>query len=288
MTKCKLPIKDLLQLYSSGLSCQNIVDKYDTGVSRFTISHLIEKSGLIKRDAHSRCRKYTLNETFFENIDTEEKSYWLGFLYADGCVSKSRTSEQKVQLKIVDKEHLYKFHADLNSTYPIREHYNLRHGKKYPYWYLNMTSTKMVNDLISKGCSYRKTHTLVFPDFISKELISHFMRGYFDGDGCVSTFLINNKRRLQTKTITSGICGTENFCIGFKRSLPFTDNNLVNIHPKKNIMSFTMYAKESLKFYKFIYKNATIFLERKKQKFDNFILERGSETIISHPKGMKV
>jgi hypothetical protein len=31
-------------------------------------------------------QKYKINEDFFQEIDTEEKAYWLGFLYADGYI----------------------------------------------------------------------------------------------------------------------------------------------------------------------------------------------------------
>ena len=34
-------------------------------------------------------RKHFFNENYFENIDTEEKYYWLGVVSADGCIVKS-------------------------------------------------------------------------------------------------------------------------------------------------------------------------------------------------------
>lgn len=46
----------------------------------------------------------------FENIDTEEKAYWLGFLYADGCVG---SKESKVELSLAEKDlrHMEKFRS---------------------------------------------------------------------------------------------------------------------------------------------------------------------------------
>lgn len=39
--------------------------------------------------------------TYFENIDTEEKAYWLGFLYADGYVN---ANEDKIELCLAEKD----------------------------------------------------------------------------------------------------------------------------------------------------------------------------------------
>ena len=34
-------------------------------------------------------QKYSLNDDYFSVIDNEHKAYWLGFLYADGSLSKT-------------------------------------------------------------------------------------------------------------------------------------------------------------------------------------------------------
>ena len=53
-------------------------------------------------------RKYNCNYDYFKEIDTEDKSYWLGFLYADGSIHKTKHTMDLV-LSINDKEHLYSF-----------------------------------------------------------------------------------------------------------------------------------------------------------------------------------
>ena len=64
-------------------------------------------------------RKYNCNYDYFKEIDTEDKSYWLGFLYADGSIHKTKHTIDLV-LSINEKEHLYKFNNYLESTYPIK------------------------------------------------------------------------------------------------------------------------------------------------------------------------
>nr|DAG90196.1 MAG TPA: endonuclease [Crassvirales sp.] len=59
--------------------------------------------------------KSEFNRDFFSVIDTEEKAYWLGFLYADGFISASgNTVGLSISLKDID--HLKKYNNALNYT----------------------------------------------------------------------------------------------------------------------------------------------------------------------------
>ena len=52
---------------------------------------------------------YKYNENFFEKIDSPRKAYWLGFLYADGCILDQRKSKiLEITLSKNDKNHLQK------------------------------------------------------------------------------------------------------------------------------------------------------------------------------------
>jgi hypothetical protein len=80
-------------------------------------------------------RKYSLNEDFFETIDSEAKAYWLDFLAADGHIS-----DKAIILKLHnrDKTHVEKFRDALNSNAPITE------AKDVPASYINLCSKKLV------------------------------------------------------------------------------------------------------------------------------------------------
>ena len=77
----------IIEEYLNNKSLRKIEEEY--GVSRNTISKFLEKNN-IKTTTGNHYRKYFHQEDFFENINTEEKAYWLGFMFADGYISEKR------------------------------------------------------------------------------------------------------------------------------------------------------------------------------------------------------
>ena len=77
-----------------------------TNLSISTIMNVLKRNGMKNKTS----KVYSYDESYFKNIDTEEKAYWLGFLYADGYVRKrQRNSEMRLKLGIKDLDHLEKF-----------------------------------------------------------------------------------------------------------------------------------------------------------------------------------
>lgn len=145
------------------------------GISKPTLMRVIKKHDLIIKSS----KIYHFDEDYFENIDTEEKSYWLGFFYADGYVRDRKThSESRLKLGIKDLEHLEKFKKTLKADNDIQIKEKLA--------ILALNTRKFTKHLIDKGCHQRKTFTIKFPYFLNEHLIRHFIRGYFDGDGCIN------------------------------------------------------------------------------------------------------
>ena len=200
------------------------------------------------------------NIKIFENIDTEEKAYWLGFLYADGYVKENEKIE--LGLKESDLDHIKKFKNFLGSNHPIEYR---KDTKSYRF---SIYSKKIAQDLTKLGCHQAKSLTLNFPteEQVPKHLLHHFLRGYFDGDGCITSS--NGNYRIS-------LLGTQNF-------LHIAKNILKNIHIKNikqctrnKAYEFNIYGRNNCyNFYKEIYKNATIFLDRKHDKFKYMILEK--------------
>jgi hypothetical protein len=148
-------------------------------------------------------RTYHCNEDYFASIDTERKAYWFGFLMADGYNSGN---EVVVNLKRTDDNHLLKFLQDIQGDHSIsygidRQKYkgNILVRKKAS---VRISSMKMCADLHKLGCVRAKSLILKFPDFLPADLLPHFLRGYFDGDGCVD-FMGRNKH-LHRITFYSG------------------------------------------------------------------------------------
>lgn len=214
-------------------------------------------------------RKYTFNENYFENIDTEEKAYWLGFLYADGYVNANKTSVE-LSLKEKDKNHLYKFIKCLNGTMSPTKTSRTIGGKEYIGYRVTLNSKKLKNDLIKLGCYENKTNILNFPyDKIDNSLYIPFIRGYIDGDGSVTT---SNKG----KQLRIDVIGTCNMLDGIVKSLNVKKNSYaINNKRTKNINYDILTTQWSGKYANYIaekiYLNSNIHLDRKYEKAMQFI-----------------
>jgi uncharacterized protein (DUF433 family) len=103
-----LPDDEIVRLYLSGISAQKIADQYS--VSRWVIDDRLEKHAIMPHKQGSLLRKCKgLNEHYFDLIDTEEKAYFLGLLYADGCNHRGRKKKIDIALQERDKCLLEKF-----------------------------------------------------------------------------------------------------------------------------------------------------------------------------------
>lgn len=105
MRKIILPqvqMDSILTLYKSGLGETKI--RNQNGVSIRHIRRTLKENGVKSIGT----KRYDVDETFFEMIDTEEKSYWLGFLFADGYVRirNEKYGELKLKLQTKDKLHI--------------------------------------------------------------------------------------------------------------------------------------------------------------------------------------
>ena len=237
------------------------------------VCSLLKRNGYKSKSPSELKRKYPIQEDFFDKIDTEEKAYVLGLLYADGYNNTDRNSVS-LGLKETDKEVLDKITALIQPTKPLQ--------------YINMSSQRnkegfensqnqcrlMINNkhisqrLVELGCVKAKTHTLTFPteEQVPSCLIRHFVRGYFDGDGSVS----GDKQKQFC------FVGTMDFLLPLQqiliKELNFSKTKLDRRHKDRdnNIRSLRYCGvNQCITFRDWLYKDATIYLERKKKIFDS-------------------
>jgi transposase len=256
----------VIEFYKSGLSYRQISNKMNISFS--TVGKILHDCNIDTRPQHckghskgtTRNRKYFFDLNFFEKIDTEEKAYWLGFLMADGYVAYKGVISLALQEK--DFNHIELFKKSINC-----ENIPIIYNKKTKSYRINISSIKMAEDLIKLGCIQKKSLILKFPNYnkIPKQLIHHFMRGYFDGDGCIYI----------GKSPCFSVLGTPEFLNVYERILL---DNIIELKKTKRIhrnnwnkqtekISYSGINKVS-KIYSFLYNNATIYLYRKKEKFD--------------------
>jgi intein/homing endonuclease len=199
-----------------------------------------------------------LNENFFEVIDTQEKAYWLGFIAADGCVYYDGNSRHlSINQSIKDKDHLEKLRKTIGYEKELYHHIGgIAHTEMVR---LRIASKKLYYDLISHGVVPRKTFILKSPINISDEMIRHWIRGYFDGDGC-----INIRQDGRNERVT--ILGTEDVMMFIDSQFDFGGI----IKPRKNIYLYHLNKRKHIdNFRDFIYSDSVVALERKQEKFFN-------------------
>lgn len=213
---------------------------------------------------------YSYNKDFFEKIDTEEKAYWLGFLYADGNVSSDSSSRKnnRISLKLSkkDKEHLKKFKRDINSNHPIKEQTTILNNKEFETVHIRICGDKLKQDLIRLGCTPNKTFTTKFPthEQVPIEHKPHFVRGYFDGDGWITS----NNYREGVEQYQIGFVGSDDFVLEMADYLGITTLYRDKNHSEGILKAYSGGNLKTMKILDSMYEGSTVYLERKKEKYE--------------------
>lgn len=113
----------------------------------------------------------------------------MGFIYADGYITFKRKHSNRslgIALNIQDVEHLQKLNKCLDSNVSIKTYIETSgFAKGSKYCRVLYTGKETTDDLIKCGVYEQKTNILTYPKNIPYNLVKHFIRGYFDGDGSV-------------------------------------------------------------------------------------------------------
>lgn len=201
--------------------------------------------------------KKCCNSNYFEEINTKEKAYWLGFFSADGYVNQSTRT---IEFCLKDKEAIVLFKKALKSQHKI----SCKDGK---YYRVSIKDKKMSEDLLSLNLDNNKTYNYSIPiDKIPQKLISHFLRGYFDGDAYIGINRLNKPVISVVEAAKDVMFDIKNI---IKKELDIDFNVKYN---KRNLYVFSITGKKAEKILEYIYKdsNKKIRLERKYKKFKEF------------------
>ena len=145
-----------------------------------------------------------------------------------------------------------------------------KHGQRNIHS-INLVSKKIVSDLENLGIFPTKTKSVEFAK-IPEHLVRHYMRGVFDGDGCIS---IHKKREDSRDTTDRGqvnLCSaSKNFVEEYVDRLHvccgITKNKIRNPKGTYYVIDWGSFG-DIEKFYHFFYSNASVYLKRKKETFD--------------------
>lgn len=244
---------DIINMYLSGLSTVKIGKHWNS--NSCNIWKILKKHNITTRPKST----YTVDESYFENIDTEYKAYILGWIYSDGNVMSDRW---RIQIQEEDSYMLEWIAKQVQYTGPL---YTIPPSVKFPHrkWQkcLNITRNKMVVDLAKLGVMPKKSLIIGFPteEQVPRHLISHFLRGVMDGDGSI--------KRYKSGVINCSFVCSNKFLSGFKH---FSVENdwVYNTYAKKKSQQVMFTEHEYAKqFLDFIYSNSSIYLSRKYNKY---------------------
>ena len=245
----------IVQDFNDGIQIKDLIIKYQT--TRRAVPEVLKEANINTK----RKNKYTVNSDYFEQIDTEEKAYWLGFLYADGYVGDEKHNNIVIGLCSKDIDHLEAFKEAISFTGDIRIKTDSGgYDTKYDGIVLNFSDKKMAADLRALGLYPGKSTTMEQIPRIPEELIKHFIRGYFDGDGSITDSVRSTSKNWHSFIMT--MIGTVKFLDDIKNYLPV---KVSDQHCKTSGMKYIrcQNKKDMQILYEYFYNEATIYLKRK-------------------------
>ena len=227
----------------------------------FNCSYSTIRNLLNKHKIKSRGNKqgYPRDEFYFNKIDTEEKAYWLGFLYADGCV---HSNNYEISVNITDREHIEKFKTAIKAfNHNITEIQDKRFQNAKTLYQFSIKDKQLHQDLIKWGCIPQKSLLINKIPNIPRDYVSHFLRGYFDGDGSLHYLRGTNNYRIS-------FVGTKDFLNDVQKELQTNVSLQSNIAGKAYVLQIAG-RKQIERILNYLYNNSkeNNRLNRKYQKY---------------------
>ena len=271
------PQKELIkQLYQNDTSTVDIGKMFN--VSHKTIAKVLDGLGMPRIGAGKRI--YAINEHYFDEIDTQNKAYILGFLYADGC-NNLKKSTISMSLEEGDREILERIRVEVGSEKELEFiDYSNKHDFGYTYksqYRLLLFSVHMCRTLEKHGMTPNKSLSLTFPHMDDK-LLRHFIRGMFDGDGSI----YKHNKNGYTLTITS----TNDFCIALREVVATLLGIHCSIYDAQNhngiTKVFTISGRvQTKKFLDWLYDDAEMYLDRKYRRYVQYYYDNDIDNSLS-------
>lgn len=259
--------KGIVKLYEEGLSGSQVAKQ--VGVPKYLVKERIRQSGISRK--HTIVYKYSVNEDAFSMINNEVSAYILGFIYADGTVSNDKVL--RVSISEIDKGHLLKINSLLGSNYPIYTvvgKSGYKPGSKTVA--LQINNPKLAKDLIDCGLVVGRERFFETQEKIHRDVRHHFIRGYLDGDGCIRGSYNPSVTFVGQVDILAWIRVT------FHEELNTNPN--LSIPKGRGIHSINYVGiNQATLICEWLYKDATIWLQRKRAKFEGWPKPTGKRRV---------
>jgi DNA invertase Pin-like site-specific DNA recombinase len=251
--------QEAIELYNDGSSAGQIAKRFD--VSESAIFRILNGSTDVEMRKHTPTYQYKFNRHAFDKIDNEQAAYWLGFLYADGTLYQK--NEVIVSLSPIDTEQVKKFRDFMQSNHRIYETTRTGFNKQGKVVNIRIKNYHLGAMLHEKGIVKNRTAFQKTLQSIKPGLERHFIRGYLDGDGCIRGAYNPSVTFVGQKDILRWIRST------FYENLATNPN--LRITKGKNIYSIGYTGiNQARKIVDWLYKDATVWMERKRAKVDTW------------------
>lgn len=252
------------------------------GLSDRTVKNILLKNNIQIRNLHeSICvanqtndrttQHYEKNSNFFKE-ENSNMAWLLGFLASDGNISKNE-NRIRIELSVVDREILERIKEIVKIENPIK----IRENKRgFVFASLEWSCAEHKKDLEKYNIIPQKTYTLLPPTKLNEKFYIDYIRGYFDGDGTIN---LNLTRGGKSKSLRWGICGASKPVLEWIIGVLEERYNIpsVNIHKdsshEKDFYSFVYSTNATRKIYDILYTNNSLFLKRKREKYEKLLLE---------------
>lgn len=254
-----------------GILNSNIQPNINLLAKKYNVSHSSISSNL--KNKNIEIIKYPkviqFNEHIFDEIDTEEKAYWLGFLHADGYIT---TRDNTVGLCLAEKDlnHIKKYSKFLGCGDNIK----LKKSKTFLSYRCDIGNKYLKNVLVNNyNFTPNKSNDLTFPNpliFKYEFLIRDYIRGYCDGDGSLFFGKVTSKITGKISNVPRvNILGTHSYLKELINYLIST--NITKCDSKSgNLFSINYACKKAKGVVDYLYKDSNIYLDRKYEKYLDF------------------
>ena len=264
---------EVIDLHTKGMTQKQMAAHLNCGLN--TIRRRMKELNLQPKSVGSR--NYQINSHVFDNIDTEEKAYWLGFFLADACVAKSAGSRRmfRLSLKKQDEKHVRLAAKFLG----FRGKFGADNRDNHPRFMMIFNDVVLCKTLMNYGWwNYKTGKSFEILDCIPDDLFHHFIRGYYDGDGCIS---------YRYRTYKNGNIGSQkkwycNIVCKFSKSLEIMSDRIEKlggpisvVRPRKSVYDIRWSNRARVSaIVDWMYKNSTVVLSRKlsrRHEFDGIL-----------------
>lgn len=255
----------MIEDYKNGYSLAKIQKKYK--ITPYSFKKILKANGVKVRTREEQNkfnpqnqRQYSVNDNYFDE-QTHDSVYLIGFLAADGCVYSNRNLI-KIGLSSVDKDFLKEVNRKIGSTFPIRD-YTTKNG--FPVSELKISSSRIKEKLSEYNIIPKKTSSFTYPKNIKEEFELDFIRGYFDGDGSVST---------AGKALRWQICShTKEILQSIVNILNKHGINKVNIQFHNNLYYIQYSTNATKQIFNLLYYQNCFCLSRKYKKYKTLLMK---------------